>query len=212
MLCGVVVGVAGITPAPAGAAATETVAAAACEPPAVDLGGLQVSDLPLVDFFGVPQLGCESVSGTGCGGNGSIGETIPDGLWRGAVMSFDGATVYDSSSLQFDLWCPYRGEAAERHAADWIAEHGEDDGVPWLDGEFMINNNPRTRTVPIDYLFTAAGVWMPVAADDDGWVSQRCVSGYGAPDLELAEIVEREVWLYIEDGLARSLVRACPYS
>src|SRR5690606_629886 len=93
--CAAVVLAAGAGPAPAHglAAAAPDVAAAACEPPSVDLGGWQVSDLPLVDFFDVPQLGCEPVSGTGCGGDGSIGPVIPDGLWRGAVMSFDAATV-----------------------------------------------------------------------------------------------------------------------
>lgn len=205
----VLAGGVGVLPAHVGA--VPAAVAAACEPPTVDLGGLRVSDLPLVDFFGVPQLGCEAVSGTGCGGNGSIGETIPDGLWRGAVMSFNGPTVWDSTSLEFDLWCPYRGEEAERRAADWIAEHG-DEFVPWTLDEFMVNNNPRTRTVPIgSYLFMAAAVWMPVSGDGAGSTMNRCVAGYGAPDLELDDILEWETWLYIEGGIAQQIIRTCPY-
>lgn len=195
------------------AAAASGVVASACQPPAVDLGGLAVRDLPMVDFFGVPQLGCEPVSGTGCGGDGSIGPVIPDGLWRGMVTSFNGPTVWDSTSLEFDLWCLYRGDAAEQRAADWIAEHGDDDyGPPWLGDEFIVNNNPRTRTVTFPFApFTAAAVWMPVAADAEGYLSQRCVAGYGAPPLEIEDIVGWEAWLYIEDGVGQQVIRACPY-
>src|SRR5215211_2051915 len=47
-----------------------------------------------VDFYGVPHLGWETASGTGCGGDGSIGDVIPDGYWRGYVRSLR-ATDFD---------------------------------------------------------------------------------------------------------------------
>ena len=43
----------------------------------------------------------------GCGGDGSIGDVIPDGWWRGFVPSWDGTTLEQSSSLQVDLICIY---------------------------------------------------------------------------------------------------------
>ena len=49
----------------------------------------------------VPQLGYEPVRGTGCGADGSLGDTIPDGWWFGVVDWFDG------SSMGIDVVCAY---------------------------------------------------------------------------------------------------------
>jgi hypothetical protein len=61
---------------------------------------------PPWDFYAVPQLGHEAVRGTGCGGDGSIGDVIPDGYWRGYLASDDG------TSIQFDLACVYLSEVS----------------------------------------------------------------------------------------------------
>ena len=81
---------------------------------------------PPWDFYGVPQLGHEAVRGTGCGGDGSIGDVIPDGYWRGYLGSDDG------TSIQFDLACVYFQPVAN--------------STPVPDG-WLVNNKTRTRTV-----------------------------------------------------------------
>ena len=55
---------------------------------------------PYDDVSDVPQLGSEPVRGTGCGANGEIGETIPDGIWAGFV-------TVDGASVGVDLLCVY---------------------------------------------------------------------------------------------------------
>ena len=92
------------------------------------------------DFYGVPRLGHETVSGTGCGGDGSVGATIPDGLWRGYARSFDGPTPGESARVEFDLVCVYRGNVNPELVARWRADHpGQIE--PWVLDGFMINNN-----------------------------------------------------------------------
>lgn len=170
--------------------------------------------LPQVDYFAVPQLGCEPVRGSGCGADDSIGDVVPDGLWRGSIASFDGATIAESTSFEFDLWCAYYGDAAEQQADQWIAENGEDAVPPWTgDDELVINNNPQTRTVPIsaEGFVARPAVWTPVSQSADGGTMNRCVSGNGAEPLEVDAVVGSDTWIYIEDGAATQLTRSCPY-
>jgi len=100
---------------------------------------------PYNDFYAVPQLGTEAVLGSGCGANGTIGETIPDGIWRGRIDSFDLDVVIEATSLQFNLICVFVGETGARERAEWEAANPGDQQYGFPDG-FMVDNNPRLRT------------------------------------------------------------------
>ena len=102
------------------------------------------------DFYGVPRLGNEASRGTGCGGDGSIGDVIPDGYWRGFVRSFDGP------SLQFDLICVYPGAAGVRLADEFYRANPDAPNYWWPDG-WPVSNNPRTRTVAVGSSFFSHG-------------------------------------------------------
>jgi hypothetical protein len=104
------------------------------------------------DFFAVDRLGDEPVRGTGCGGDGSVGDVIPDGYWRGFVRSWDGPTLAQSTAMQFDLICVYIGDAAAQLVADGVGM-----GQIWWPDGWPVNNNDRTRRVPIAAGFFAHG-------------------------------------------------------
>jgi hypothetical protein len=131
-------------------------------------------DYGFEDFFDVSQLGNEAVRGTGCGGDGSIGDVIPDGWWRGFVRSWDGTTLEASSSLQFDLICIYLDQVGDNQ---------------YIDG-WVVNNNDRTRTVPIAPGFFVHGTT---------FVSEVSAP-FDQPDVPFAPAAQ--AWIRIIDGTA----------
>ena len=133
------------------------------------------------NFFDVPQLGDEAVRGTGCGGDGSIGDVIPDGWWRGFVRSWDGTTLEGSTSLQFDLICIYLEPLGDNQ---------------YIDG-WVVNNNDRTRTVPIGPGFFVHGTT---------FVSDATSAPFDQPDVPFAPAAQ--AWIRIIDGTAAWAVSA----
>ena len=108
-------------------------------PPAAPTGALA---FPYATVYEVPQLGHEPVRGTGCGGDGSIGDVIPDGLWWGAIAG------QSTTTLEFDLACIYTGPVGEQMGEQFIAANPDYGSPPYWPGVgFFVNNNPRTRTV-----------------------------------------------------------------
>ena len=142
------------------------------------------ADYGFDNFFDVPQLGHEAVRGTGCGGDGSIGDVIPDGYWRGYVRSWDGASVEQSSTLQFDLMCVY------------LSPPGDVNEGVYLDG-WLVNTNDRTRTVPLAPGFFAHGTI---------FVGDEVYTPFDQPDVPFDP--SRQVWLRILDGAAVWVVSA----
>jgi hypothetical protein len=155
---------------PATMAAAPTTSVATTEQPSATPVGYGFEE-----FFAVPQLGDEPVRGTGCGGDGSIGEVIPDGYWRGFVRSWDGPTLEQSSSLQFDLICIY------------LDQFGDDAS---FDG-WVVNNNDRTRTVPIAPGFFAHGTT---------FVGDEVSAPFNQLDVPFAPTAQ--AWIRIIDGAA----------
>jgi hypothetical protein len=141
------------------------------------------------DFFNVPQLGSEPVRGTGCGGDGSLGDVIPDGYWRGFVRAWDGPTLLDSGSLLFDLMCVYVGDTANQLADEFFAANPDAGEMWWPDG-WPVNNNERTRGVPIAGGFFAHGTTF--AADGTAPFDQPSVPFDPALN----------TWILIVDGAA----------
>lgn len=133
---------------------------------------------PPWDFYGVPQLGTEPVRGTGCGGDGSVGDVIPDGYWRGYLSGDNGA------SIEFDLACVYFNAVPN--------------SMPMLDG-WLVNNKTRTRTVPTSPTYVLA----ESDYDEDGSVplaAAQPTDTIGPSDVRYAT---SEAWLYIENGQAQ---------
>lgn len=99
---------------------------------------------PFPSFREVPQFGDEPVRGSGCGGSGTIGDTVPDGLWA-AFAAYDGSNdVY-----QLDLVCIYYGTVDEV-ADDAVVL----DATP---GWVVVNNNTRLRTLGNDTRIAVLG-------------------------------------------------------
>lgn len=94
---------------------------------------------PWDSFRSVPRLGTEPVRGSGCGADGSIGDTIPDGVWAALTSHVpDG----DQGTLELDLLCVFTPDAATGIVDEGTA-HVVNDDPAYL----VVNNNPRTRTV-----------------------------------------------------------------
>jgi hypothetical protein len=143
------------------------------------------------DFYGVPHLGHETVSGSGCGGDGSVGDVIPDGYWRGFVRAFG------PDSLHFDLVCVYGDDVDPELVSRWIAAHpGEPE--PWAPDGFIVNNNPRVRVVPLGDTFFAHG-------------TQFGADGVSCPFAQPQVPFDqgRDAWLRIVDGRAQWVVSSC---
>lgn len=153
-------------------------------PPAF-LGDDMMALWPYATFHDVPRMGDEPVRGSGCGGDGSIGELIPDGLWSGYL--FPGA----DGTVEIDLACVYTGETARQVVADGATV------VDDRDPDFVvINNNPRRRVLRDD---GAAMLWG--VADDAG----ECVVGgaWGLPELGVAgelHYPESLAWVRVAGG------------
>ena len=173
----------------------------------------EIDVLPYINFWGVPQLGCEPVAGTGCGGDGSIGDVIPDGLWKGNIENFDNATIESSTSLEFDLVCAYIGEVGRQMFDDFMAEHPDYGSPPFINGEWIVNNNERMRTVPLaDGFHVTQAYGVPLEVLDDGTIEYACGGSDYGPRVEPSDDGGiYEVWLYIDNGEAVEALKGCPH-
>jgi hypothetical protein len=154
-------------------------------------GGVQQTDdiYGFADFYGVPHLGHETVSGTGCGGDGSVGDVIPDGWWRGYVRNFR------ATDLDFDLVCVYGTDVDPQLITDWTAQH-PGQALPWVPDGFMINNNPRTRAVPLSPSFFSHGA---------SWAGTACPFNDAVTGFDQS----RDTWIRIIGGQAVFAVSSC---
>ena len=140
---------------------------------------------PYDDFGDVPQLGDEPVRGTGCGANGQVDETIPDGIWAGFV-------TVDGDAVGIDLLCVYTTQSAEQFV-------DASDHVIWADGDStIVNNNERVRTMP-----AAADLQLRDALFDS---NGNCVE---APELPNIDHSPYPVWLNIAGGEVTWVVWGC---
>lgn len=153
-------------------------------------GGATTDDVyGYADFYGIPHLGAETVAGSGCGGDGSIGDVIPDGYWRGHLVAVG------PDNLQIDLVCVYGDDVDPALIAEWTAQHpGETQ--PWVPDGFMIDNNDRVRWVATSPTFVSHGA---------AWTGTSCLLNSPATPLEL----DRDVWIRIVGGQAQWAVSSC---
>lgn len=157
---------------------------------------------PYPDFYAVPQLGTEEVLGSGCGANGTITDTIPDGIWRGRIDSFDGP-VLEAMSLQFNLICVFIGATGSRERAEWEAANPGEQQFGFPDG-FMVDNNPRLRTVGLSVQFVLAGAVLTTTGACAVPASPAFTGG-----IEPSMYLQADAWLVIENGAAISAITSC---
>lgn len=141
---------------------------------------------PYGDVRAVPQLGDEPVRGSGCGSEGQIGDTIPDGTWAGFVGVNGGAAT-------IDLLCVFLPDA--------VAGVGETANVVNDDPAFfVVNNNERLRVAA-----TGAGMQLH---DGVPGAAGACTPGEATRDH--AEVDRTTLaWVTISGGLVTSVVWDC---
>jgi len=144
---------------------------------------------PFDDFRSVLQLGGESVRGTGCGADGTIGEVIPDGWWLG-IITADG-----NSQMQVDLVCAYSGTAARSLIDECLASEAGATCTEYFDESFWpVNRNTRERTVPKSSALVTESV------------SDLCEVG---SETRLGGITGMLNWLQIRSGSVVYVRRGC---
>lgn len=141
------------------------------------------------DFRSVLRLGGESVLGSGCGADGTVGEVIPDGWWLG-IITADG-----NSQLQIDLVCAYSGEAAQSLIDECLASEAAATCTAYFDESFWpVNRNTRERTVPKSSALVTESV------------SDLCDVGI---ETRPGGITGELDWLQIQDGSVIYIRRGC---
>ena len=151
---------------------------------------------------------------TGCAHGQPVPEQTPDGLWRGNITGFDGATVADSTELQFDLVCVYTGEAQEEQLALWQSDHPGETPTTAPDG-LILNDNPLERLVPLaDGFVLMAADWADAftfdSATEEFVLGRACVVPDGAQPLDSTDQAGvTSSWVQILDGEAQWAVELC---
>jgi hypothetical protein len=162
----------------------------ALPPPVV---GAALSLWPYADFYSVPRLGEEPVLGSGCGANGDIGETIPDGLWAGAVTY-----VADEDRWAVNLMCVYRGAAADDVLATGTAN------VVAGDRDYLVvDNNPRVRSVP-NRADSVSTTFADIRTND------TCqIGGSQGMPFDNSQAPGSQAWIRIHEGAATWVLFGC---
>jgi hypothetical protein len=158
--------------------------AGASLPPPTTTG---TAEFPFASFYDVSQLGGEPVRGSGCGGTGQLGDTIPDGWWAGF------ATFASDNNVDIDVVCVFSGASAQAVLAEGTATILSDDP------DFLVvNNNTRVRTMPNAPDVVTSNSMM--AADG------RCVPAPQTPRPGDEGVV---AWLHIVGGQVRYILWGC---
>lgn len=191
------------TPAPTTIAATATTTTTSLE-------GLPGSSLPPTagewggwPYYEVPQLGSESVRGTGCGSTGGIPEVIPDGVWNVLVGDGSGSDAFFTSSrLTVDMRCIYSGVGGQQlwNAACTAAPQSDtcqSQSPDW----YIVNANGRLRTMPV-----AADLQYGVGAIG----TSPCPTAPSDPTDADAPWRFMDSWIVVAGGQVTSMVTACP--
>jgi len=174
--------------APSSDAPLPSAASAVTLPPLAPAGDDEfISIWSYPNFQDVPQLGDEPVRGTGCGGRGGVGDTIPDGLWAGYL--YPGA----DGTVELDLSCVYYGDAAEQIVAAGTATI-VDDNPDFL----VVNNSTRRRTLTdhVGYVLWGVADEQGVCTPQAGWGLEQLT-----PDI-IAQANGSIAWVRVEDGAA----------
>lgn len=147
------------------------------------------------DFLDVPQLGEEAdVRGSGCGGGGQLGTTMPDGLWIGFVVNY-------LDTVDIDVVCVYYSEEADRVRAEQTDDIPDNDDTILIDDgvNLLINNSNTLRTAtPSPNLILRDAV-----VDAAG----NCVEGPAGP--HDAALSATPAWIRIDQGQVTWIYYGC---
>ncbi len=154
-------------------------------------------------YYEVPQLGTESVRGTGCGSTGGLGETLPDGVWN--VLIGDGTggdEFWTSSRITVDVRCVYSGVGGQQLwtaacTADPTADNCQQQSADW----YVVNANGRLRTMPV-----SSGVQYGVGALGPS----PCASAPTDRNAGDAPWRYMDSWVTVDGGRVTAVVTACP--
>lgn len=149
---------------------------------------------PYTSFFDVPQLGSEPVRGSGCGANSTIGDVVPDGIW-------DGHINVGSKTLQIDLQCVYYGASAAPYVARCEQSADASTCLEYGDQFWIVNNNTRKRTIPLDPSFRHRYATAEGCADPGPGQGLSSSSGADAMDS----------WIVIVGGTVTFALTSCVY-
>lgn len=154
-------------------------------------------------YYEVPQLGTESVRGTGCGSTGGLGETLPDGIWN--VLIGDGTgddEFWTSSRLTVDVRCVYSGVGGQQLWTAACTDDPQSDSCVEQSPEwYVVNANGRLRTMPIsdDAVY---GVGAVGTSPCPGAATDRFASN--------AAWRFMDSWIVVNRGRVTTVVSACP--
>ncbi len=154
-------------------------------------------------YYEVPQLGSESVRGTGCGSTGGIPEVIPDGVWNVLVGDGSGRNdFFTSTHLTVDMRCIYSGVGGQQlWNAACTAAPQSDDCLHQSPDWYVVNANGRLRTMPVSPdLQYGVGALGP----------SPCASV--TTDRSAADAPWRfmDSWIVVAGGQVTAMVTACP--
>lgn len=154
-------------------------------------------------YYEVPQLGTESVRGTGCGSTGGLGEGLGDGVWNVLVGDGTGGDdFWTASAITLDIRCVYTGVGG---LSLWTAACTADPNSPsCLDNTadwYVVNSNGRLRTMPV-----SANVQYGVGALGES----PCASAQ--PDRTAPDAPWRfmDSWVVVDGGVVTAVISACP--
>lgn len=154
-------------------------------------------------YYEVPQLGTESVRGTGCGSTGGLGETLPDGVWN--VLIGDGTggdEFWTSSRVTVDVRCVYAGVGGQQlWAAACTADPTSSSCQQQSEDWYVVNANGRLRTMPV-----SPGVQYGVGALG----TSPCASAPSDRTAGDAPWRYMDSWITVDGGVVTAVVTACP--
>jgi hypothetical protein len=154
-------------------------------------------------YYEVPQLGTESVRGTGCGSTGGLGETLPDGVWNVLVGDGTGGDEFwTSSRITVDVRCVYSGVGGQQLwtaacTADPTSDSCQQQSADW----YVVNANGRLRTMTV-----SPDVQYGVGALG----ASPCASVSGDRNSGDAPWRFMDSWITVDGGRVTAVVSACP--
>jgi hypothetical protein len=154
-------------------------------------------------YYEVPQLGSESVRGTGCGSTGGLGETLPDGVWN--VLIGDGTggdEFWTRDRITVDVRCVYSGIGGQQlWNAACTTDPQSDNCLQQTADWYVVNANGRLRT-----LLVSPSVQYGVG----GLGASPCASFSGDRNAPDAAWRFMDSWIVVDAGQVTVVVSACP--
>lgn len=154
-------------------------------------------------YYEVPQLGAESVRGTGCGSTGGLGESLPDGIWNVLVGDGTGGDdFWTSDRITVDVRCVYSGIGGQQLwnsacSTDPQADACLQQSADW----YVVNANGRLRTMPVS----------PTVQYGVGALGPSpCASVTADRTASNAPWRFMDSWVVVDRGVVTAVVAACP--